>query len=414
VPAICRRFLVLISLLTGSAANAQIAPEQVPFGRTVPLREVVRLEMESSWMRVGPLRLQPLFAIENFGYDSNVFASDGGEVADWTAGVRAGARGIIRMGRKMFLRGDATGSYTWYADLEDNRRTGWNAGGSLLGLYNRASFDASARTTRSLDPLSSEIEVPVERTLNSTSIAGELAVIRRLSIFAGGEIRSHDHEQAAFTEDVAALDRTEQAVRLGARYRLGRFLTVSAFAADLESDFERGDDRDDKGSLVAGGAQVDRGRLFVNATVGRRSIERESDALDFSTTTGSGFASFYPRPRLGFEIYGNRSLIYGVLAESPVFVEKRIGVGGVMGFRERVLLRLFGEQGNNDYPLPVQGLRREDDATSVGGSVTVRVFRTSRIIVQASRSDYDSNLPNFDRSAFRIVSTFAIEGDFFQ
>jgi hypothetical protein len=414
VPAICRLFLVLILLPTGSAAFGQIAPEQVPFGRTVPLREVVRREMESSWMRFGPLRLQPLFAIENLGYDNNVFATDGREVSDWTAGVRAGARGIVPLGRKMFLRADATGNYTWYADLEDNRRTGWNAGSSLLGLYNRASFDASARTSRSLDPLSSEIEVPVERTINSTSMAGELAVLKRLTLFAGGEIRAHDHQQAAFTADVAALDRTERAIRIGARHQLGRFLTLTAFAADLESDFDRGDDRDDKGSLVAGGAQLDRGRLFVNATVGRRNIERRSDALDFSTTTGSYFASFFPRPRLGMELYGNRSLIYGVLAENPVFVEKRNGLGGVIGFRERVLLRLFAERGNNDYPLPVQGVRRVDDATSVGGSVTVRVFRTSRVIVQASRSDYDSNLPNFDRSVFRIVSTFAIEGDLFR
>ena len=65
MPAICRRFLILISLLTGSVAFAQIAPEQVPFGRTVPLRDVVRLEMESSWMRFGPLRLQR--HIELFG-----------------------------------------------------------------------------------------------------------------------------------------------------------------------------------------------------------------------------------------------------------------------------------------------------------------------------------------------------------
>src|SRR5262245_32340235 len=97
---------------------------QVPQERTVPLEEQVKQEIADSQIHLGRIHLLPLLALNNAGYDSNIFGAPEPTVSDWTATVSGGFHYVLPFGGKMFLRGDLLPHYYWYAHHSDQRSLG--------------------------------------------------------------------------------------------------------------------------------------------------------------------------------------------------------------------------------------------------------------------------------------------------
>ncbi len=118
--------LSVVLLLLPVHGVAQLAVDQVPPRRTVPIRDQVEIEMESARLRFGPFHVTPLIRVENAGYDANVFHVSNGQekTGDWTATVGAGGRALLPMGSKFYLRLVAVPQYIWY-----NTLTGLNSWG---------------------------------------------------------------------------------------------------------------------------------------------------------------------------------------------------------------------------------------------------------------------------------------------
>ena len=95
---------LVLSLALGFAASsgfasAQLTTDQVPWERTVPIKDEVRGEMERSRIELGPVRVLPWIAVRNFGYNDNIYGSSEDPVGDWIATVGAGARLYVPVGR---------------------------------------------------------------------------------------------------------------------------------------------------------------------------------------------------------------------------------------------------------------------------------------------------------------------------
>src|SRR5450755_1679718 len=146
--------------------QAQLASDEVPRERIVPRSEEIRLDLEDSRYRLGPLHLRPLFGIRDFGYDNNVFGTSDQVVADWRATVSAGADVILRLGNKMYATGIINPEYTYYQKLTDRRLLGGEYGGSLIALFNRLSIEAGGTSDKAIAPVNSEIERPAPGTRN--------------------------------------------------------------------------------------------------------------------------------------------------------------------------------------------------------------------------------------------------------
>ncbi len=150
----------------GAAAQAMI--DQVPRERTVTTPEVVDADMQSARIHLGPMRVIPVIVMDEAGYDSNVFNAPESRpeeiVGDWTATVGFGARGILPLGSKMYLRLIAVPQYIWYNQLADRRTWAGDFGGSYLALGNRLQFEATGRLNRGLTLLSSETQATVVET----------------------------------------------------------------------------------------------------------------------------------------------------------------------------------------------------------------------------------------------------------
>ena len=184
-------------------ASAQLTTDQVPWERTVPIKDEVRGEMERSRIELGPVRVLPWIAVRNFGYNDNIYGSSEDPVGDWIATVGAGARLYVPVGSKTFLRMDALPEYTWYKHLGSRNQFGGRAQAQYLMFFNRLSADLTASYTD--DPvsiLSSEVPATVERIGWDGKANVELDMTHRISIFAGAEVlRERIHEPSGASLD---------------------------------------------------------------------------------------------------------------------------------------------------------------------------------------------------------------------
>lgn len=377
--------------------------------------------MQRSRYRLGPIRLLPKFSIREAGYDNNILGAADEKVSDWTATVSAGARWILPIGSESYLRGDAMPEYIWYARLAQGRTLGGKFSASLLGLFSRISVEANASASKRATILNSESETRVIDNLRDGSVNVEIDLLRRLSVFAGGQTRRHRYTLNPGPPDllnVKQLDRTDSAAGAGIRYRFLTFFDISAKIEGTQSDFlGTARERDNRSIAYLLGVHYDRERLFINLSAGyRRGRPHNGSAFPgYSTTTGAYFVSYFLARPIEFQVYGQRGATDGLFLDNPYYFETRNGGGVNVRIRRRLLLRGYGEYGTNQYAVPVlvggaEIVKRLDKATTVGGGFSMSLFRNATLTALVSRTNYSTNIPGFGRSVLRYTTGFSIEG----
>ncbi|MHB0971447.1 MAG: hypothetical protein ACYC7A_05440 [Thermoanaerobaculia bacterium] len=415
-------FLLAVAALP---LHAQLITDRVPRERTVPLRDQIKKQSDESRFRFGPIRVRPRFTLTNAGYVDNVFGAVEGEtVDDWTATVGAGLEALMPMGRKVYLRGSAIPEYTYYADLVEMRNLGGTYSGGALALFNRVSFEATGSRSESVMSVSSELERTAIVNLDRAVARAEIDILERLSIFGAYEAQERRYEEE-IVEDVAPiraarLDRDETAARAGIRYRFRSHFEITAGVEETTSEFvNRLDapsvDYDTTATLV--GIHYDRPRFFLELNAGQREGDPRgaSVAPAFDELTGSYFLSLQPTERIEFQGFGERSVVPSLSETAPYFIESRNGLGLQLRVGSRTAFRVRGEVGKNDYAVFVEpdgtgALMRNDDVTAYGGGLAIRLFRDLTLNVDATRTEYDSNIDGFDRSVVRITTGISFSG----
>ncbi len=87
--------------------------------------------------------------------------------------------------------------------------------------------------------------------------------------------------------------------------------------------------------------------------------------------------------------------------------------GLVLQVGYRLKIRAYGELGQNVYPVAVPDVsgalvKRVDDVTTYGGGIELLLFRNLSVTANAYNTEYDSNVPEFDRSALRFTTSFVL------
>ena len=75
---------------------------------------------------------------------------------------------------------------------------------------------------------------------------------------------------------------------------------------------------------------------------------------------------------------------------------------------------MFAETGQEDFEAARPGVpARQDDVTAYGGELTMSLWRSARLHLGGSESQFDSNLPGRDRTltTIRAGISFGIGGD---
>lgn len=402
-----------------SPLRGQATSDRVPAGRIPSAEAAVHEDLEQNRYHLGPIRLFPFLQIDNAGYNNNVFGTVGDKVADETADVSAGARLLVPLGSKLFLRGLAAPEYIWYEHLAEGRAFGGTYEGELLALFNHLTLDAAGRDSRTSSLLNAETLRTVLATTRGVRARGEIDVAGPVSLFGEGESAEYRFESNPTPprplEDPAILDRREDRVRGGLRLH-AREETSFSFAAEVvrtrfDDPVQGGDNRSEALLL---GVIIDRPRVYLDLSAGYRD-SRPIDASrfrPFRTPTGSYFASFLLRPTLELFVNGFRGAEYSVSESNPYYIATTNGGGANIQFGTRVALRVYGDYAENRYPIASAsegGVRRTDTIGTYGGGLQVSLGRRLRLGVFGTEYVYDSNVPGVARNIFRLTSTISFQ-----
>ncbi|MGH9364905.1 MAG: hypothetical protein ACRD1B_06525 [Thermoanaerobaculia bacterium] len=421
VPRLLVNSLIASFCLLPAQAFSQLATDQVPRERTVPIREQVQAEVEKSRFRLGSISIVPKLSIRDAGYNNNVFGSTDNPVADWTATISAGVRCILPLGSKIYLRGDAVPEYIWYAQLAQGRTLGGRYSASVLGFFNRMSVEATGFGSKSSSILNSESETRVIDHLLSGSGKIEIDLLRRLSVFAGGGVQRHRYAQSPpgppDVINAKDLDRTDSTARAGIRYHFLSYLDISAGVEGIRTQFaQTPQERDNRSTAYLLGLHYGRPRLFINLSGGYRTGQAYNGSAfpRYSTATGSYFVSYSLAAPIELQVYGLRGPVYALYLDNPYYLEMRNGGGVNVQIIRQLWLRGYGEYGTNSYPVPVPvdgggSVNRLDQATTVGGGLSVLLARNAVLTALVSRTSYSSNIPGLGRSVLRFTTSFSLE-----
>jgi hypothetical protein len=413
-------------LTIAAPAFAQLVTDTVPRQRTIPVQQEVEQAMAEAPWHFGAIRLQPKIGVSNFGYVDNVLGTSEEEaVDDYTATVRAGVNAYLPFGAKGAIKSSILPEYTWYQDLDYRRHFGGYYDVSAYGFFNRMTLEATAFTADTQTIVSSERET--QAVLDADGFTGkvELEIFRRLSIFGGADVRNFAYEDPEELDDpeleFSRLDRRDSAVRAGVRYRWSSFLDVSVLSETTETEFDVTPlERDNESEAVLVGLHYDRPKFFVNLTGGTRDGKplNGSSFPEYSETTGSWFAEYRLTAPIDVQGFGSRDVVYGLSSGNPYFLEDRIGAAIRFQLGRLLSVRVGTESGENDYPLPVMSsgalIDRVDDVSTQSASLSIPLLRNLALTFGASQSDYDSNIPGYDRSVLRWTSTIGLRREIFR
>lgn len=419
----------LLALLLAAPAPAilgQVSIQSPPSERTLPVGEQVESDMSTARFRLGPVRLLPFLEVDNVGWTNNALVTSEGTVDDYTASVSAGARLLVPIGRKVYLRGLVAPTYDWYYETEALRGFGGEYSAQLLGLFNRLTVGAGGGYEKAISTVSSEVARDVFNTTESATAKAELELLDRLSLFGGAETErlSQDDPNAATPglSPVSFLDRTNTSWRLGLRYAFTPVLSFGVMGEAVSTRYEEEPElRDGNARGLYLVARYDRERFYVEATVGATQVRpvTPNEYFPGSRTSAYGYlVSYFLTWPLEVRARGSRRPVASLFLDNPYFLETRNGLTLVASVGRRVSIHVTAELGSNTYLNPVivvetgEVLVRRDGTTSYGGGFRLRLSKALSIGLTATKDRWDSNIDYYDRETVRVTGGLVVATDF--
>ncbi|HEV8632513.1 MAG TPA: hypothetical protein VGV61_19520 [Thermoanaerobaculia bacterium] len=401
---------------TTAAARAQFT-QYAPPGGALPLpdREVGSQErfdraLQASRWRLGKLYLDPWIGVRDLSLVSHAaLFGKSNRTYDLTATAGAGLDGILPLGEHMVWATHVSPRYVWFQEAQERRKVDLDAATGLYGSLGRLGLEASVRRDERLRLFSQELEQQVNTRQDSALLAATMQVQGGFALFAEGSQRRFTALERDLTVRVERLDRDESAAVAGIGYRFHRGIRLQLGAARSRVDFQSGGPAlDNRGQGLLLRAGHDTPWIAAGADLTYWTIEprgADSRFQRFHDLAGSARLQWKLSPRLTPELYGNRNLVYSLDPAAGYFIDSRWGLGVTSRPRERLSLRVFGEQGSNDYQSPagVSGPRRRDDVLTWGATLEAAIGPLLAGI-GAHRSHFDSNLPGLDRDVTVVQS----------
>ncbi len=408
------RATVLLGLMLGALAvpaGAQFDQYANPGQSGAPGRpidEVIERALEEARWKAGPFYIDPWLALDEVAYVDNVTSETGGpKVSDLTATAGAGLRAYVPFGN-MTLALHALPEYVWWQDLAERRRWNGRYGAGLFGAVGPVRLELSARRVDDASFVSREVEEKVNTRDEIGEAAVSVDVGRGVTVFGGASVRrvSFDADPGTGITGLDRLERDEELLEAGVEIPVFGGWTLGVGAESSTVDFQMPGDRSNSGLSPFVRLEHDRGDASFAARLAWRDLEAEGGSrfVPYDGVTGKLRARWRSSSRLELELFGDRNLVYSTTDDWVYFEDTGFGAAVRLALSSRLNVRLFAENGSADYTgFEASAPARTDDYQTFGGHFEVRLGR-ARLTVGGSRTDYDSNLPGFDREVTVIRS----------
>jgi hypothetical protein len=417
--------ITALALLCAAPAAAQVSQYTAPgslLERAPSKREQMEQAVENARWRLGPLRLSPWIAVRDAAYVSDVFSGisepvGGQEESDFTITMGAGLQGFVPLGAKSYFTLDALPQYVWWQEQDERRRLNGYYGVGLFGFFNRLTTQATVRRAEEQGVVTPEYEQRIHARQDRIEGGIEVEFAPSLFVFASAytlETRAlvdeleDDPRLPVFTD----LDRDERVLRGGIELRFRERLRLAVGAERSEVEFPTfARDRSNSGTSPVLELSYGAPRLTLRGSFVRRSLEPGpgSEFVPFDETTGQLQATWTPRWRLSYSLYGNRSFTYSLNEGYSHFTADRLGLAVIAKLGHSSAVTLFAETGVHDYATSdPAAAHREDDFQAYGTSVQLQMRERVRLTLGVARTELDSNLPGLDRSLTVFRTGFEI------
>ena len=404
------RAVVLVGLVATMAAAPALAQfvQYTPPGFFEPRREntakILERHMTDARWKTGRLYLDPWVGMRDSGYRDPVAGTDGG---DLTVSLGLGVRGWLPVGSDFTLTAHLLPEYTWWREFSERNRWNGRYGAGLFGNFGRTGMEITARLDEYASYFSREFEQQVNTREDEVAAKFEVNVWSELSVFFGGALAWIDYETEDFLPlpSPSAVDRDESRGTVGVNYRFPYGVTAGLGAEYTKADFEPGpSDRSNSGTAPVLLVDFEGNQLFVTANLAYRSLTPDgaSQFVDYDGVTGRFQISWRTLERLELQLFGSNLLAYSFTDTWAYYEYRPIGLGVRYAFTDWARGRLFGETGADRYTLfEAAGPDRTDDFDTWGLDFDFKLYRVW-LGVSYSETDYNSNLPAFDRSIRRL------------
>ena len=370
---------------------------------------------ERARLRLGPLRVIPVFRLSEAGRDSNVyFREEGGEViSDFTATFSPEARGYWLVGSSVILSVTENPEYLFYAK-EKGLRAFTNSFSTGLRILALRSFSLSAdyHVLSHVRRATSELDQRIQDTLTGGTAGFFFETPRGTAVGFTGSIEDFRYKDVAADapDDIyaRALDRRETAAAVELYYRVfsRSFFFTTAGWTRYEFVFQESAWRDASSIEVSAGLRFPLlGRARGTLSLGWKSFQPESpERKPFSGLVAATDVSFR-FGRLGINLGYVRDNTFSYNESAYYYVDGRARAG--LSFYVAPFLRIDGsvQSGTMDYPEPqeiwygggpVIVEHREDVYTTFSVGPVVRVAGAVGLGLTYNFYRRTSNAPGFN------------------
>jgi len=407
-----RLFLLLSGWLAATAAGAQFV-QYTPPGSHLQAPEATqeRLDaaMENARWRLGRLFLHPWIEFRDAGYIDSTRTGD----SELTATAGAGLRTYLAAGSRLTWAAHALPEYVWYQDREQQRRLNGRYGLGLFGNYGRVALELTATRVEEARFFSREFEDRVNVRDDHGAVSFQIDLGHGIALFGLASllrIRYLDEDDVTLPP-LDLTDRDEEILRAGVRMELPRGWVLGLGVEQSQVDFEEPDSpRSNSGTSPMLELRFAGQDFTFRSEVAWRSLESENamDPWTYDSTSGRALAVWRPVAPVELQLYGRRNLVYSYAATTSYFEDTTLGVGVRSSLGRLATIRLFAEQGRDDYvDFETGALARRDDFDTLGGEFQWQLGPLT-LMVRGSETDYDSNQPHFDRTVTVIQSSLIL------
>ncbi|MCP4658041.1 MAG: hypothetical protein GY856_21740 [bacterium] len=409
-----RRLLLVVSgWLVAAAASAQFVQYTTPGTHLQPpeaTQERLDAAMESARWRLGRLLLHPWLELRDVGYIDRSARTDKSVL---TATVGAGLRAYLPAGSRWTWAAHVLPEYVWYDDRDEQQRLNGRYGVGLFGNYGRIGLELTAARVEEARFFSREFEERVNVRDDRGAVSLQVDLGRGISLFGLASllrVRFLDLSDESLPP-LELTDRDEEILRAGVRMELPRGWVIGLGVEQSQVDFEVTDSpRSNSGTSPVVELRFDGSDFTFRSDVAWRSLESDSptDPWKYDSTSGHALAAWRPVPPVELELYGRRNPVYSYTATSTYFEDTTLGVGVRSSLGRLANIRLFAEQGRDDYVAFAPGTpERRDDFDTLGGELGWKLGPLT-LLVRGSETQYDSNQSQFDRTVTVIQSSLIL------
>jgi len=405
-PIVCGAAALVLCLAAGARLDGQSYRS---------FREDYETIRNQSKLRLGPVRIVPVFRLSDVGYDSNVYFRDehGGVVSDATATLSPEIRGYWLAGPSIILSVTENPEYMAYAKAKALRSFSNSVSAGLRWLaLGRFSLSAETHVLSHVRRALSEFEHRIRDSVKGATGALFFETARGTAFGVTGGVDDFRYQDiaAGIPDDIygLALDRRETSVTAELYYRVfSRSYIYSSFGY-RRYDFSHAESawRDGASIEASGGFRFPiAGRARGTVRVGWKSFRPDSpDRKRFSGFVAATDVAFR-MGRLAVTLGFDRDNSFSYIESAYYYVDTRARAGlSLYLFRS---FRIDGgfQYGTMSYPEPLEILsggvpvvieHREDVQRNLSVGPVVRLSGTVGLGLTYNFYRRTSNAPGFD------------------